>query len=81
MTINADSVLSSSRQRLTTGGRDADVQLGAGQVRWPPQSITRAATTAGTSSPVICNELKETPASACTPGMPLAPAARAQRSM
>ena len=48
---------------------------------WPPLSGTRPATPAHTNTHVICIELKETPASACTPGMPLAPAARAQRSM
>jgi hypothetical protein len=74
-------VLSSFRHRLTTGGQDADLQLGAGQMRWPSLSSTRPAAPADTNTHVVCIELKETPASACTPGMPLAPAARAQRTM
>lgn len=74
-------VLSSFRHRPTTGGRDADVQLGAGQERWTPLSRTRAATPADTNTHVIFMELKGTPASACAPGIAGAPAARAQSSV
>jgi hypothetical protein len=66
--------LSTFRRRLIAGGREAEVRLTAGEVRWLGAQEHSGENTGDTDTHVIFVELRDPPSHGSSAGVPLGPA-------
>lgn len=66
--------LSSFRRRLSSGGRETDVELASGLARWLPAQVHSGENTGDTGTHAIFVELKEPAEHPFTAAAPLGPA-------